>query len=132
MHVFLPIRVELSMVVTQKSDMLEKNAKQIRIQRRKNTQEQIKKFQIPKILFFVEQSNPLLKYCRKQCTYFRLLELNHHQNLIPKCKILKVFQTSIVSKNRIQHFNFSIGFLNIKNLFFSNYSKNAQIVIQWQ
>ena len=53
MHVFLPIRVELSMVVTQKSVMLEKNAKQIRIQRQKNTQEQIKKFQLPKICFLL-------------------------------------------------------------------------------
>ena len=53
MHVFLLIRVELSMVVTQKSDVMKKNGHQIRIQRQNNTQEQIKKFQIPKKNFFV-------------------------------------------------------------------------------
>ena len=40
------------------------------------------------------------------------------QNLTPKCKVLNVFRTCFVSKKRIEEFKFSIGFLNIKNLFF--------------
>ena len=47
------------------------------------------------------------------------------------CKILNLFWTKIVSKKTTELFNFLIGFLNVKNLVFSNYSKNAQNVIQW-
>ena len=55
---------------------------------------------------------------------------NHIQNKAI-CKILNLFWTKMVSKKRIELFNFSIGFLNVKNLVFSNYSTNAQNVIQW-
>ena len=55
---------------------------------------------------------------------------NHIQSK-PICKILNLFWTKIVSKKTIELFNFSIGFLIVKNLVFSNYSKNAQNVIQW-
>ena len=56
MHVFLLIRVEISMVVTQKSDVMKKNGRQIRTQRQKYTQVQIKKFLIQKKKFFLFSS----------------------------------------------------------------------------
>ena len=40
----------------------------------------------------------LLKYCTRQCTLLSLSEPNHLLNLTPKCKILSVFWTEIVSK----------------------------------
>ena len=40
----------------------------------------------------------LLKYCRWQCTLLSLLGPNHVQNLTPRCKILNMFWTEIVSK----------------------------------
>ena len=49
-------KVKMSILVSQKPDVMGKNGQQIRIQRPKYTQEQIKLFQIPqKKFFFVAQ-----------------------------------------------------------------------------
>ena len=63
-------------------------------------------------------------YCynvaRGSASYFPLPGPNHSQNILPKRKILNVFWTSIASKRRIERFNFSNWFLNVKNLVPSN------------
>ena len=55
----------------------------------------------------------LLKYCTRQRTLLSPT-WTKSQNLIPKCKILNMFWTSILSTRRIEQFNFFIGFLMIK------------------
>ena len=49
-------KVKMSILVSQKPDVMGKNGQQIRIQRPKYTQEQIKLFQIPRKKFFLLHS----------------------------------------------------------------------------
>ena len=83
-----------------------------------------------------------LKYSTRQCILLPLSGPNYSQTLTPKCKILRMFWTEIVSKRRIELCNFlilvfdvcvkrqnitikgvfSIGF-QMKNLFLSNGSE---------
>ena len=49
----------------------------------------------------------LLKYCGRQCTLPPAIPgPNYLQNLTPKCKVLNVFWSQIVSKRRMKQFNF--------------------------
>ena len=54
----------------------------------------------------------------------------HFQNLTPKCKVLNVFWNQRVSKEKNERFDFFYWLSNLKNLVFSNGSKNVQNVIQ--
>ena len=73
----------------------------------------------------------LLKYSKRQYALLFLSGPNHLQNLTPKCKILNVFWTQIVSKMRIKQFNFFTWLSNVKNLVLWNGSEHVRDVIQW-
>ena len=72
-----------------------------------------------------------LKDCTKQFTLLSLPGPNHLLNLTPKCKILSVFWTQIVSKTRFEQFNFFNWLSSVKNLVLKMVLKHVQIVIQW-
>ena len=71
------------------------------------------------------------KYCTRLLTLLSLPGPNHLLNLTPKCRILSVFWTYIVRKNRIKNFNFFNWLSNVKDVVLYNGSKHVRIVIQW-
>ena len=73
-----------------------------------------------------------LKHCWKQCTLLPSIPgPNHLQNLTPKCRISNVVWTCIVSKSRIEQFNFFNWLSNSKNLVLSYGFEHVRDVIQW-
>ena len=74
----------------------------------------------------------LLKFARGNVPCFPLPEPYHLRILILKCRSLNVVWTKIVTKKRIEEFNFFNWLSVVKNLVLSNDgSKLVPIVIQW-
>ena len=61
--------------------------------------------------------------------YFSLPGPNHLQNSTPKRNNLNLFWTYIVSKKRIEQFNFFNWLSKVKNVVFSNGSEHERMVI---